>query len=180
MNLKLYIFKSTFFKILVIILLTLIIDNLFIFSINSPPAWDQGYHLSNVFKMSNVISANGINFFNKVDQLLDVSETYRGPLTYFLSALFLNIFRNSYEYAYLSNQIFNIICIFSIINLGKFFKNDSIGIWAAFIFSFSTLIVNHRSDYLIDLSLAAFSSLSLLFFTKWNFEKNNSIKYAVL
>ena len=55
MNLKLYIFKSTFFKILVIILLTLIIDNLFIFSINSPPAWDQGYHLSNVFKMSNVI-----------------------------------------------------------------------------------------------------------------------------
>ncbi len=180
MNLKLYIFKSTSFKILGIILLTLIIDNLFIFSISSPPGWDQGYHLSNVFKMSNIISANGINFFNKADQLLDVSETYRGPLTYFLSALFLNIFNYSYEYAYLSNQIFNVICIFSIINLGKFFKNNSIGIWAAFIFSFSTLIVNQRTDYLIDLSLTAFSSLSLLFFTKWNFEKSNNIKYAVL
>ena len=104
-------FKNNFMKIISIIFLSLIIDNLYILKINNPPAWDQGYHLSNVFKMYNILDNQGINFFDKFDQLLNVTDSYRGPLTYFISALFLKFFNNSYQYAYLSNQIFNIISI---------------------------------------------------------------------
>ena len=94
-------------KIISIIFLSLIIDNLYILKINNPPAWDQGYHLSNVFKMYNILEDKGINITEKFNQILNVTDSYRGPLTYFLSALFLKIFDKSYQFAYLSNQIFN-------------------------------------------------------------------------
>ena len=160
-------FKNNFSKIIIIIFLSLIIDNLFILQINNPPAWDQGYHLSNVFKMYNILGDQGINISEKFNQLLNVTDSYRGPLTYFISALFLKVFNNTYQFAYLSNQIFNIICIVSIFNLSKLLKNESTGIWAALIFTFSSLVLNHRSDYLIDLSLSSLSTLCFLFFTKW-------------
>ena len=163
--------KNNYSKIIFIIFLSLIIDNLFILQINNPPAWDQGYHLSNVFKMYNILGDQSINISEKSSQLLNVTDSYRGPLTYFLSALFLKFFNNTYQFAYLSNQIFNIICIISIFNLGKLLKNESTGIWAALIFTFSSIILNQRSDYLIDLSLTSFSSLGFLFFTKWYLDK---------
>ena len=172
--------KNNYTKIIFIIFLSLIIDNFFILQINTPPAWDQGYHLSNVFKMYNILEDQGINIFEKFNQLLNVTDSYRGPLTYFLSALFLKVFDNSYQFAYLSNQIFNIICIISIFNFGKLLKNESTGIWAALIFTFSSQIINHRSDYLIDLSLSSLSTLAFLFFTKWYLDKKTFSFYSFL
>ncbi len=168
-------FVNNYLKIIFIIFFSLIIDNFFILKINNPPAWDQGYHLSNVFKMYNILEVQGINISEKFSQLLNVTDSYRGPLTYFLSALFLKVFGSSYKFAYLSNQIFNIICIISIFNLSKLLKNESTGIWAGLIFTFSSLILNHRSDYLIDLSLTSFSTLGFLFFTKWYLDKKNLV-----
>ncbi len=173
-------FKNNYSKIIIIVFFSLIIDNLFILQINYPPAWDQGYHLSNVFKMYNILGDQSINISEKLSQLFNVTDSYRGPLTYFLSALFLKIFNNTYQFAYLSNQIFNIICIVSIFQLGKLLKNESVGIWAALIFTFSSLILNHRSDYLIDLSLTSSSTLGFLFFTKWFLDKKKFSFYSSL
>ena len=159
--------KNNYIKIMLIIFISLIIDNFLILKINTPPAWDQGYHLSNVFKMYNILEDKGINISEKFNQLLNVTDSYRGPLTYLISALFMKFSNNSYQYAYLSNQVFNIISIVSIFNLGKLLKNQSTGIWASLIFTFSALILNQRTDYLIDLSLTSFSTLGFLFFTKW-------------
>ena len=53
--------KKNSTKIIIIIFLSLIIDNLLILKINNPPAWDQGYHLSNVFKIYNVLEDKSIN-----------------------------------------------------------------------------------------------------------------------
>ena len=149
------ILKNNYSKIFIIILLSVIIDNLFILSIKSPPGWDQGYHISNVFKMFNIIDNTDFNFLDKANKILNVTNSYRGPLTYFLSALFLKLFGNSYHYAYLSNQIFNIICIISIFHLGKIINNESTGIWGSILFTFSSLILKQRTDYLIDLSLTS-------------------------
>ena len=172
--------KNNYTKIIIIIFVSLIIDNFFILQINNPPAWDQGYHLSNVFKMYNILEDQRINIFEKFNQLLNVTDSYRGPLTYFLSALFLKLFNNSYQFAYLSNHIFNIICIVSIFNLGKLLKNESTGVWAALIFTFSCLILKQRTDYLIDLSLTSFSTLGFLFFTKWYLDKKGFSFYSTL
>ena len=174
------IIKNDYAKILLIITLSTLVDYFYISQINNPPAWDQGYHLSNVFKMYNILGDQFINIPEKFDQLLSVTDSYRGPLTYFLSALFLKLVDNTYEFAYLSNQIFSIICIISIFHLGKLLKNKSTGIWAALIFTFSSLIISQRTDYLIDLSLTSFSLLGFLFFTKWYLSKKKLCLYSSL
>ena len=161
--------KNNYIKVICVITLSILVDNLYISQIINPPAWDQGYHLSNVFKMFNILDSGNINFSNKIDELLNITDSYRGPITYLISSLFIKIFTNTYKFAYLSNQIFNIIVVLSIFNLGKYFNNKSVGIWGAIIFTFSSLIVSQRSDYLIDLSLTSFSTLNLLIFTKWYF-----------
>ncbi len=173
------ILKNNYYKLVGIILISLLIDNFLSLSNSYPPAWDQGFHLSNVFKMYNILNDYDMNLFSKIDQILNITDNYRGPLTYFLSALFLKLFKNTYHYAYLSNQLFNIICLISIYELSKVFKNKSSGLFAALLFTFSSLIISQKSDYLIDLSLTSFSCLNLLFFTKW-FEGKENIKYSIL
>ena len=172
--------KSIYLKFFLLILISFVVDNSLLNKLNGPPPWDQGYHLSNVFKMYNILSENSINLNNKINLLLNITDSYRGPLTYFLSALFLKITDNTYVYAYLSNQIFNLICIFSIFNLGKLFKNQAVGLWASIIFTFSKLIIDQRSDYLIDLSLTGFTTLNLFFFTKWYLNKKTGNLFPLL
>ena len=172
--------KNNYINLSIIVLISLLLDIFFINNINYPPAWDQGYHLTNLFKMSNILDDYSLNIVDKFNQLLNVTDNYRGPLTYFLSAIFLKFFKNNYHYAFLSNQIFNIICIISIFNIGKIFRNQSTGIWASVIFTFSSLVINQRSDYLIDLSLTSFSTLNLFFFTKWYFDKEIFSKFSIL
>ena len=99
--------KNKYTKIIIIIFVSIIVDCFFISKINNPPAWDQGYHLSNVFKMYNILGDQGINISEKFNQLLNVTDSYRGPLTYFLTALFLKVFNNNYQFAYLSIYLFS-------------------------------------------------------------------------
>ncbi len=174
------IIKNDYTKIFLIIALSILVDNFYISKIANPPAWDQGYHLSNVFKMLNILNNQNINITNKINELLNITNSYRGPITYLISSLFINFFDNSYYYSYLSNQIFSIITILSIFNLGKYFNKKSVGIWGSIIFTFSLFIIRQRSDYLIDLSLTSFSTLNLLFFTKWYFNNSKNFKYSIL
>ena len=173
-------FKNNYFKLIIIVLISFLFDYLF-FIDTYPPGWDQGYHLSNLFKMSNIISDDNINFFEKFDNLLNVTDNYRGPLTYLVSSFPLIIFKNnSYTSAYLSNHIFNFFICILIYEIGKTFKNNSIGIYAVIIFTFSPFIIMQRTDYLIDLSLTCFFCLSIITFLKWLNSKENFSKYSIL
>ena len=79
-----YAVKSTYTKIIILITISLFIDNIFISEINSPPAWDQGYHLSNVFKIYNIFENSNLNLTSKINQILNITDNYRGPITYFI------------------------------------------------------------------------------------------------
>ena len=83
--------KNNYLKIFIIILISIVLDNLYILSINNPPAWDQGYHLSNAFKMSNILQNTNISFLNKINDLLNITESYRGPIPIFCPAFSKNI-----------------------------------------------------------------------------------------
>ena len=48
-------FKNSYPKIIIIISLSFLIDNYFILKIKNLTSLDQGYHLSNVFKMLNIL-----------------------------------------------------------------------------------------------------------------------------
>ena len=59
----------------------------------SAPGWDQGYHLSNTFKMYNILDYKDLSLINKLSLIFEVTDNYRGPLTYLLSALVLKVFK---------------------------------------------------------------------------------------
>ena len=48
---KLFINKD-YIKLIFLSILAIIIDTLFLINNKYPPAWDQGYHLSNLFKIN--------------------------------------------------------------------------------------------------------------------------------
>ena len=146
---------------------------------NIPPAWDQGYHISNLFKMQNILSYNSISYLSKFNAILNVTDNYRGPLSYLISSIPLFFSKNSYLIAYISNNIYNFICILSIYEFSKIIKQKENGIWATLIFTFSPFIVNQRTTYLIDLPLTSFSFLLFLLLTKWYKSKSNFILYPI-
>ena len=173
-------YKKDYLNLIAISIFTILIDQLFLVNINSPPAWDQGYHLSNLFKTYNIFSDAQIGLLTKFNNILNISDNYRGPLTYLLSAFILKIFDNTYEIAYLSNNFFNIICIFSLYEIGKIYKDNKTGIWASIFFTFSQLIIHARTDYLIDLSLTSTITLTFLFLLKWNIDKKTYSFYSLV
>ncbi len=178
MQFKLY--KQDYLKLIAISIFSILIDQLFLININSPPAWDQGYHLSNLFKTYNIFSEPNISLLTRFNNILNVSDNYRGPLTYLLSSFILKIFGNTYEIAYLSNNFFNIICIFSLYEIGKILKDKKTGIWSSIFFSFSQLIIHARKEYLIDLSLTSLITLTFLFLINWNIDKKIYSFYSLV
>ncbi len=171
--------KNDYTKIFFLFIFSILLDNLFFLNLSEPPAWDQGYHLSNLFKIHNFIIDKDLDFFSKFNNVINVSDNYRGPLTYLLSAFVLKLFGNTYKIAYLSNHLFNLISLISIYQLGKFLKSREIGIWASIFFSFSPLIINERTNYLIDLALTSFSILCFLVLVKWNQHKKEFSFYSL-
>ena len=160
--------SNNYLKILIISFLAIALDFIFILkNISSPPAWDQGYHIANVFKMYNIIENSDINLTSKLSNILDVSNTYRGPLTYLFSSIFLKLFGKSYTTVFLSNNIFNFLCILSMYKICEIYNQKKVGIWSIIIFTFSPFIFIQRTDYLIDLPLTAFSMLFFTSLTYW-------------
>tara|TARA_A100001388_G_scaffold250700_1_gene212142 strand:+ start:879 stop:3278 length:2400 start_codon:yes stop_codon:yes gene_type:complete len=172
--------KRDYIKLIAICVISIALDLFLFIDVSSPPAWDQGYHLSNLFKMYNIVSNDNINLPIKIDEILNVTDNYRGPLTYLLTSLKLFFINNSYKVAYISNHIFNIICIVSIFELGKLIKDSKTGLWASIFFTFSPLIIKERTDYMIDLSLTSFTILYILVLTKWYLSQKKISIYSPL
>ena len=134
--------------------------------------------MTNVFKMFNIFDMYSSDIPALSNNLLKVTDSYRGPLTYFISALFLKITSNDYINIYLSNHIFILISSISIYELGRILKNKETGIWASFIFVFTPIIINQRNDYLIDLSLTSICTFFYLFLTIWFLDKKRYSNFA--
>ena len=64
--------KSYYIKIICICIISIALDLIIFIDISSPPAWDQGYHLSNLFKMHNIISNVSITTPIKIDRILNL------------------------------------------------------------------------------------------------------------
>ena len=143
-----------------IIIFSILIDKLFHLNNFYIPKWDQGYHLSNLFRTYNIFEGIELNNFDWWNNLWRVSDTYRGPLTYISSSIFLKIFGKNYENSLLSNHIFSIITILCIFNFSKEIGNEKAGLWGSLFFALNPYIFDQRVDYLIDLSQVCFINLN--------------------
>ena len=130
--------------------------------------------------MINVAKNGQINIFKKFSEILNVTESYRGPLTYFLTALLLKIFGKNYTIIFLSNTFFNLICIISIYKISEIYNQRKVGILATILFTFSPFIFTQRADYLIDISLTSFGMLFFATLSFWFFSKKDFSKYSLI
>ena len=163
--------NKTNLLIFLIIISSFLIDKIYLLNISYLPAWDQGYHLTNLFKTYNILENFSINNQEWWQSFWSISETYRGPLTYIFSSIFLKFFGKTYESSILSNNIFSIITILCIFNLCRDLGYKKAGLWGAFIFAFNPYIFEQRVDYLIDISQICF--LNLNFYILFKFLKSN-------
>ena len=165
--------------VFLIIISSFLIDKIYITNISYLPAWDQGYHLTNLFKTYKVLENFSFNNQEWWHNFWSISETYRGPLTYIFSSFFLKLFGKSYESSLLSNNIFSIITILCIYNLCKELGNKKAGLWGALIFAFNPYIFEQRVDYLIDISQLCFLNLNFYILYKF-FKSNGSFLLSVI
>ena len=171
--------NNNYLTIFLIIFLSFFIDKIYHFNNFYLPAWDQGYHLSNLFKTYNILENINLSSFEWWDNIWKVSDTYRGPLTYIFSSIFLLIFGKSYENSLLSNHIFSIITILCIFNLSKEIGYKKAGIWASLIFALNPYIFDERVDYLIEMSQVCFINLNFYILFKF-FKSKGSFLLSIL
>ena len=138
------------------------------------PAWDQGFHLSNLYQFSNLI--NNLKLFdnNWWVSFWSITDNYRGPLTYTISSFFINLFGINFQNAILSNFIYSIILSISVLIFCIKFLNYEVGIWSVFFYYFNPFIFNLRNDFLIDLPQSSFISLTSLLFILWFTDNKNN------
>ncbi|AQL29772.1 MULTISPECIES: glycosyltransferase family 39 protein [unclassified Prochlorococcus] len=159
--------KKDTFTLFLIIFFSVLIDKIFHANTLYLPGWDQGYHLTNLFRTYNIFANINFSSFDWWDNLWKISDTYRGPLTYIISSFFLLIFGKNYENSLISNNIFSIITIFCIFKMAKEIRNNKAGLWGALIFAFNPYIFDQRVDYLIDLSQVCFINLNFFILFKF-------------
>ena len=85
MNTKNNFLQNYQFRIFILLIISILIDYIWLANTNLNIGWDQGYHLSNAFKMHNLYGFHNDNLSTLWNSLLKVTDSYRGPLTYFIS-----------------------------------------------------------------------------------------------
>lgn len=133
----------------------LALDGLWIHQHQAPPAWDQGEHLSRAFGIWDLLRQPAPWSSTWWHQLWAEAPSYRGPLTYVLSAPVLQLLGPSFRSAMASNALTNGLLLLSCYGLGRQAHSRSAGLWAACFAALAPALLNQRTDYLIDLSLTA-------------------------
>jgi 4-amino-4-deoxy-L-arabinose transferase-like glycosyltransferase len=132
-----------------------LVDALWVQRHQLPPAWDQGDHLSRALGFWQVL--HRLQPFDPLwwHQLWAQAPSYRGPLTYLVTAPLFSLLGPGYGTAILSNAPFQALLLASLYGQGRLLGNRAAGLWAAFLACVAPALLQQRTDYLIDFSLTA-------------------------
>jgi 4-amino-4-deoxy-L-arabinose transferase-like glycosyltransferase len=134
---------------------SLVLDLIWLQGHQLPPAWDQGDHLSRALNIWQVLRQPQPLAGDWWHQLWAQAPSYRGPLTYLVTAPLFSLLGPSYASAILSNSLFNGLLLVSVYGQGRLLASRQAGLWAAWFCAVAPALLNQRSDYLIDFSLTA-------------------------
>ena len=134
---------------------SLVLDLIWLQGHQLPPAWDQGDHLSRALNIWQVLRQPQPLAGDWWHQLWAQAPSYRGPLTYLVTAPLFSLLGPSYASAILSNGLFNGLLLVSVYGQGRLLGSRQTGLWAAWFCAVAPALLNQRSDYLIDFSLTA-------------------------
>ncbi|MEN9540838.1 MAG: hypothetical protein RLZZ459_929 [Cyanobacteriota bacterium] len=133
----------------------LLIDLVWIQQHTLPPAWDQGDHLSRALGFWQVLQHPSPFSGAWWHTLWAQAPSYRGPLTYLLTAPLFSLLGASYATAMLSNSLFQALLMAGLYGQARLAGRPNAGLWAAFLALVAPALLHQRTDYLIDFSLTA-------------------------
>ncbi len=148
-------------------LASLCLDLLWLRGLQAPPMWDQGDHLSRAIAFWQQLQS-----FAPLDggwwrQFWELAPSYRGPLSYLLTAPTFALFGPGYVQAIAGNAPWNALLLVGLYGSGRLFWNARVGLWAAALSQVAPLLVVNRTDYLIDFPLAATATLAWWGLSAW-------------
>ncbi len=170
-------FRASYFLILLIVFH--LIGNIIWIKLNNiPPAWDEAVHTKFALEFLHFFQNIFHGKFNAEEFIKPFSDSY-GPLVRLVTATILFIFTPSIKLAQFTGTIFFLLTLLIIYFLGKeIFKNDWIGLIAAFVFSFYQVIYDNSRWLLLDIPLTFFVLTTIYFLIKSNFFENK--KYTLI
>lgn len=132
----------------------------------SVPAWDQADYLTWTLTYWRILQhPQGFSGQWWVDFWMRSSKI--PPLTYILTAPFLNIFGPGPEQATLVHLLFSAILLGSVYGLGSQLFNRPVGLWAAGLCVLLPGLYRFRLQFLLDYPLAAMVTFSFYCLTMW-------------
>lgn len=144
--------------LLIIIIIFIACDDYFLFHNITIQSWDQSYHLDQALYMYDAVKYN--NYFS----LLHLNSIY--PPVFYISTLPL-LFINKYPpFPILINNAYLIILALSVYILSCHFFNRLAGIISVISILSMPILFYLRQNYLLDFSLTAMVTLSMMIFIK--------------
>ena len=125
---------------------SLVLDLIWLQGHQLPPAWDQGDHLSRALNIWQVLRQPQPLAGDWWHQLWAQAPSYRGPLTYLVTAPLFSLLGPSYDSAILSNSLFNGLLLVSVYGQGRLLGSRQAGLWAAWFCAVAPALLNQRSD----------------------------------
>ncbi|MGI8933358.1 MAG: ArnT family glycosyltransferase, partial [Phormidesmis sp.] len=121
----------------------------------TPPAWDQGDHLSRAMKHWQVMQQARWLSGDWWRELWQQAPTQRAPVTYLLTVLTFNLFGTGFDQGVYVNFIFTAILLGSTYAVGRRVFSPTVGRWAAGLSLLSPVLVDLQRDYLLDYPMTA-------------------------
>lgn len=128
----------------------------------TPPAWDQGDHLSRAMKHWQMFQQPEWFSGDWWRSLWMKAPTQRAPLTYLLTVPFFNLFGTGFDQGITVNLLFTVILLVSTYAIGRRVFSPEVGLWAAGLSILSPELVKLQKDYMLDYPMTAMVSFMFM------------------
>ncbi len=145
-----------------------------------PPSWDQSHHTLYAFYAYEFFHNVFTGKFQTYSFIHALSDAY-GPLVRIAAGLMLLILQPSIKVTQLTSTLFFLGSLYLIYLIGKqIFKNEWLGLLAAFFFSFYQVIYDYSRWLMLDIPLTFFVLLTFYFIYNSNYfanKKNTTLAF---
>lgn len=142
------------------------------------PNWDPAVDFITNIRLYEILKHPSLKIFKEAAEISS-QDAYRPPLVRFLICPFYLFFpQNIFFTTLFMSIIFWYLLFFSVFNLGKLMRNESVGLFACFLIGTYPLIFTLSRIYLLDFPLTAMVALSLYLILLGL--QLNSIRYFII
>ena len=146
----------------------------------TPPAWDQGDHLSRALDHWRVLRQFQGFSSSWWRELWTQAPTQRGPVTYLLTVPFFALLGPGFDQGVAVNLLFTAILLASIYVAGRRLFSATTGLWAAGLMLLSPVLLDLQNNYLLDFPMTAMTALMFAGMTVFWFAERPLTRWLAL